>query len=195
VARPGRPTVPITLSENERATLQRWSRRHSSSQAWRCAAASCWRAQKAPAPTPRSRRSRLQPGDSVEVATPLRRRAPRRSGGRREGCRNSIPAGLRHASGVETTSSSALPAMPSGLQPLPERPSTISSVRERHDGTVCDEPGRDGAPDQAALSYSWMRPPRASRRRTTQVDLEGGPGECCGSGVRRSNPRWGRLRL
>ena len=33
MARRGRPTVPITLSENERATLQRWARRHSSSQA------------------------------------------------------------------------------------------------------------------------------------------------------------------
>ena len=33
MARRGRPTVPITLSENERATLQRWARRHSFSQA------------------------------------------------------------------------------------------------------------------------------------------------------------------
>ncbi len=33
MARRGRPTVPITLSDEERATLQRWSRRHSSSQA------------------------------------------------------------------------------------------------------------------------------------------------------------------
>lgn len=33
MARRGRPTVPITLDENERATLQRWARRHSSSQA------------------------------------------------------------------------------------------------------------------------------------------------------------------
>jgi transposase len=33
MAQRGRPTVQITLSENERETLQRWSRRHSSSQA------------------------------------------------------------------------------------------------------------------------------------------------------------------
>jgi transposase len=33
VARRGRPTVEISLTENERATLQRWSRRHASSQA------------------------------------------------------------------------------------------------------------------------------------------------------------------
>jgi len=33
VARRGRPTVQITLSETERATLQRWARRHSSAQA------------------------------------------------------------------------------------------------------------------------------------------------------------------
>lgn len=33
MARRGRPTVPITLSADERDTLQRWSRRHSSSQA------------------------------------------------------------------------------------------------------------------------------------------------------------------
>ena len=33
MARRGRPTVPILLSEEERATLQRWARRHSSSQA------------------------------------------------------------------------------------------------------------------------------------------------------------------
>jgi len=33
VARRSRPTVQITLSENERATLERWARRHSSSQA------------------------------------------------------------------------------------------------------------------------------------------------------------------
>lgn len=33
MARPGRPTVQIILSENERTTLQRWARRHSSSQA------------------------------------------------------------------------------------------------------------------------------------------------------------------
>ncbi len=33
MARRGRPTVPITLSDNERSTLQRWARRHSSSQA------------------------------------------------------------------------------------------------------------------------------------------------------------------
>ena len=29
----GRPTVAIELTEDERATLQRWARRHSSSQA------------------------------------------------------------------------------------------------------------------------------------------------------------------
>jgi transposase-like protein len=33
VARRCRPTVPIILSENERTTLQRWARRHSSAQA------------------------------------------------------------------------------------------------------------------------------------------------------------------
>ena len=33
MARRGRPTVEITLSTDERATLQRWARRHSSSQA------------------------------------------------------------------------------------------------------------------------------------------------------------------
>ena len=33
MARPGRPTVEITLSAEERATLQRWARRHLSSQA------------------------------------------------------------------------------------------------------------------------------------------------------------------
>ena len=33
MARPGRPTVEIILSAEERATLQRWARRHSSSQA------------------------------------------------------------------------------------------------------------------------------------------------------------------
>ena len=33
MARRGRPTVPITLSADERDTLQRWARRHSSSQA------------------------------------------------------------------------------------------------------------------------------------------------------------------
>lgn len=33
MARPGRPTVQITLSDDERVTLQRWARRHSSSQA------------------------------------------------------------------------------------------------------------------------------------------------------------------
>ena len=33
MARRGRPTVQITLSESERATLERWARRHSSSQA------------------------------------------------------------------------------------------------------------------------------------------------------------------
>jgi len=33
MARRGRPTVEITLSANERTTLQRWTRRHSSAQA------------------------------------------------------------------------------------------------------------------------------------------------------------------
>ena len=33
MARRGRPTVEISLSDDERATLQRWARRHSSSQA------------------------------------------------------------------------------------------------------------------------------------------------------------------
>jgi transposase len=33
LARRGRPTVPITLSDDECSTLQRWARRHSSSQA------------------------------------------------------------------------------------------------------------------------------------------------------------------
>ena len=33
MARRGRPTVPIKLSGDERKTLQRWARRHSSSQA------------------------------------------------------------------------------------------------------------------------------------------------------------------
>ncbi len=33
MARRGRPTVPIILSAEERKTLQRWARRHSSSQA------------------------------------------------------------------------------------------------------------------------------------------------------------------
>jgi transposase len=33
MARRGRPTVPIKLSADERKTLQRWARRHSSSQA------------------------------------------------------------------------------------------------------------------------------------------------------------------
>ena len=33
MARPGRPTVQITLTSDERETLQRWARRHSSSQA------------------------------------------------------------------------------------------------------------------------------------------------------------------
>ena len=33
MARRGRPTVQITLSGNERKTLERWARRHSSSQA------------------------------------------------------------------------------------------------------------------------------------------------------------------
>ena len=33
MARLGRPTVQITLSDNERETLQRWARRHSSAQA------------------------------------------------------------------------------------------------------------------------------------------------------------------
>ena len=33
MGRPGRPTVAIVLSEDERETLQRWARRHSSSQA------------------------------------------------------------------------------------------------------------------------------------------------------------------
>ena len=33
MARRGRPTVPINLSGDERKTLQRWARRHSSSQA------------------------------------------------------------------------------------------------------------------------------------------------------------------
>jgi hypothetical protein len=32
MARRGRPTVEITLSVEERATLERWARRHSSSQ-------------------------------------------------------------------------------------------------------------------------------------------------------------------
>jgi DNA-binding CsgD family transcriptional regulator len=33
MARPGRPTVEIKLSREERETLQRWARRHSSAQA------------------------------------------------------------------------------------------------------------------------------------------------------------------
>jgi hypothetical protein len=33
MARRGRPTVEINLSAEERATLERWARRHSSSQA------------------------------------------------------------------------------------------------------------------------------------------------------------------
>ena len=33
MARRGRPTVEITLSGDERKTLQRWAQRHSSSQA------------------------------------------------------------------------------------------------------------------------------------------------------------------
>jgi FixJ family two-component response regulator len=33
MARLGRPTVQITISDEERETLQRWSRRHSSAQA------------------------------------------------------------------------------------------------------------------------------------------------------------------
>ncbi len=33
MGKPGRPTVEITLSADERKTLERWARRHSSSQA------------------------------------------------------------------------------------------------------------------------------------------------------------------
>lgn len=33
MAQRGRPTVQVTLSDAERETLQRWSRRHSSAQA------------------------------------------------------------------------------------------------------------------------------------------------------------------
>ncbi len=50
MAKRGRPTVEIGLSGDERKTLQRWARRHSSAQALalRCRivlAAAAWRAQ------------------------------------------------------------------------------------------------------------------------------------------------------
>jgi hypothetical protein len=73
MARRGRPTVEITLSAEERSTLQRWARRHSSSQALalRCRIVlAC--AEGGPYPRRDRRRAGLQPGDGGQVAAPLR---------------------------------------------------------------------------------------------------------------------------
>ena len=51
------------------------------------------------------------------------------------------------------------------------------------------------SPDQAAAWYSWIRPPRTSRRRTSRVAPDRGGGVPGGAGARRSNPRWGRFSL
>ena len=83
MARPGRPTVEIILSAEERSTLQRWARRHSSSQA--LALRSQDRVglrRRGSHPRRDRRRAGLQPGDGGQVAAPLRRRPPRRTGRR-----------------------------------------------------------------------------------------------------------------
>ena len=54
MARPGRPTVEIILSAEERATLQRWARRHSSSQALALRSKIVLACADGDAPTPRS---------------------------------------------------------------------------------------------------------------------------------------------
>ena len=77
----GRPTVEIELSDEERETLQRWARRHSSSQALAlrsrivlaCAEGHRHRGR---------RRAGLQPGHGGQVAAPVRRGPARRAGRR-----------------------------------------------------------------------------------------------------------------
>lgn len=54
MAKTSRPTFEINLSADERATLERWARRHSSSGRLHCDRRSCWPAQRAKLPTPRS---------------------------------------------------------------------------------------------------------------------------------------------
>ncbi len=74
MARRGRPTVEIILSAEERKTLQRWARRHSSSQALalRCKIVlACADGDRTHARD--RRRAGLQPGHGGQVAAPVRR--------------------------------------------------------------------------------------------------------------------------
>ena len=75
MARRGRPTVEINLSADERATLERWARRHSSSQALALRSKIVLACASGRAHPRRDRgRAGLQSGDGGQVAEPLRRR-------------------------------------------------------------------------------------------------------------------------
>ena len=80
MARRGRPTVEINLSAEERATLERWARRHSSSQALALRSKIVLACADGRGHPRRDRgRAGLQPGDGGQVAPPLRRRPSRRA--------------------------------------------------------------------------------------------------------------------
>ena len=74
MARRGRPTVEITLERaDERTTLQRWARRHSSSQALALRCKIVLACAEGTAPTREiAADAGLQPGDGGEVAAPVR---------------------------------------------------------------------------------------------------------------------------
>ena len=68
MARHGRPTVEIIFSDEERSTLERWARRHSSSQAVALRSKIVLAAPRAWPPTPRSLPSWVQSGDGGQMA-------------------------------------------------------------------------------------------------------------------------------
>jgi hypothetical protein len=78
MARRGRPTVRIKLRAEERATLERWARRHASSQALALRSKIVLaRAAGGHHPGRDRGRAGLQCGDGGQMAEPLRRRASR----------------------------------------------------------------------------------------------------------------------
>ena len=82
MGRPGRPTVAIELSEEERETLQRWARRHSSSQALALRCRIVLGVAEGEHQQGGRRAAGGQPGHGREVAAAVRRRAAGRAGGR-----------------------------------------------------------------------------------------------------------------
>ena len=79
MGRAGRPTVAIELSDEERETLRRWTRRHSSSQALALRSRIVLAVCRGQDQHRDRRRAGLQPGHGRQVAAPVRRRSARRS--------------------------------------------------------------------------------------------------------------------